>query len=144
MVRSIVMDTSCAGTTRKNAVELSAYHTNDRQDEVPDWALKTLRFQRLALDAKIRLERQPFPASCSCRGCNKGCVAPRLHDSHLREYEGNRGHPKHAGAGGCLHPSERTCQIKEAATTEALLWTHRADENHVNNIHLSACWSSVG
>ena len=42
----------------------------------------------------------------------------------------------HAGA-----LAELTHQIQEAATIEALLYTHCAQKGLLNHIHLSACWS---
>ncbi len=43
-----------------------------------------------------------------------------------------------------VHPTKVTCQIKEAATIEALLCTHRTHKNNLNHIHVSACWTSFG
>ena len=43
-----------------------------------------------------------------------------------------------------MHPAIVTCQIKEVATTRALLCTHHVHEDRLNHVHLSACWSSIG
>ena len=37
-----------------------------------------------------------------------------------------------------------TCQIMEAATTQALLSIAHAHKNQLDSINLAACWSSVG
>ena len=43
-----------------------------------------------------------------------------------------------------VHPAALTGQIKEATTIEVLLRMHRAYKSHLNHIHLSACWTSLG
>ena len=42
------------------------------------------------------------------------------------------------------HATALTLHIKKAATTEALLCMHCANKVRLNDIHLSACWSSLG
>ena len=42
------------------------------------------------------------------------------------------------------HPAAVIKQIKAAATTEAILGLHHAHEKHIDRIHVSACWSSLG
>ena len=42
------------------------------------------------------------------------------------------------------HPAILTHLIKEADTIEALFRTYSAHENHLDYVHLSACWTSLG
>ena len=42
-----------------------------------------------------------------------------------------------------IHPAKLTGQLKKATTIEALLCIHRVHESHFNEIHLSACWTSL-
>ena len=42
------------------------------------------------------------------------------------------------------HPAVLTSQIKQARTIQTLLRTYSAQESHLNHIHLSACWTSLG
>ena len=42
------------------------------------------------------------------------------------------------------HPAALTGLLKQAATTEALLDTHRMHESQLNEIHLSGLWRQLG
>ena len=46
--------------------------------------------------------------------------------------------------GNCPHPAVLTSQIKQARTIQALLCTYSVHESHLDHIHLSACWTSLG
>jgi len=50
----------------------------------------------------------------------------------------------HGGHVGAMSPALLTSLIKKASTVESLFQTCSAHEQHMNHIHLSACWNSLG
>ena len=70
-------------------------------------------------------------------------MARRLREDRRRGYDQSE-HQVDPRTEDRIHSAALISQIKDAASTEKLLCTYRVHESHLNYIHLSACWSSLG
>ena len=67
---------------------------------------------------------QPTPSYRSCCGCDGGTLAQWLYVDRRRGHDHSEHSVQHHRAGRFTHPATLTEQLKEAATTEALLRAH--------------------